>query len=111
MRRFVQTPQFPGIGATPQHKLGLPFWRAYKTKVFARISKVARISDRTPPTRRSYYEHNNLWKALCNDEKSEGWAAAETGPAKTDPEAPIVADECRIQGVKRIRNAAEFDGE
>jgi hypothetical protein len=57
-----------------------------------------------------YYVHNNPGEALSNDEKPKGWAATEAGPAEADPEAPFVADECRIQGAERARDATEFDG-
>jgi hypothetical protein len=58
-----------------------------------------------------YYEHNNLEEASSNDEEFEGWAASEASPAKADTEAPTVADECGIQSVERVGDAAEFDGE
>lgn len=57
-----------------------------------------------------YYEHNNLGEAFSNGEKPKGRAAAEASSAEADTAAPIVVDERRIQVVKRIRNAAEFDG-
>jgi hypothetical protein len=58
---------------------------------------------------RGYYEHNNLRGIGSDGEKSEGWTATEASPAQTDQEAPIVADECRIQGAERVRHAAKPD--
>jgi hypothetical protein len=74
------------------------------------MKRILRHAQAETPVRiGGYYEHNNLGEVLSNDEKPKGWAPAEAGSAEADAEAPIVADECRVQGVKRIRNAAEFD--
>jgi hypothetical protein len=75
--------------------------------VMKRILRHAKAEN--PLRTGGYYEHNNLEEAIFNDEKPKGRAATKARPAEADTEAPTVADECRIQGVKRIRNAAEFD--